>query len=443
MKNTPSVVIASIAALASVGCSEPKPKTSEKVIQVSGGLSQESRRQFLRDYFHARRAAVVATTVTPTGDFIDWVPRDPGIASPPPLALRGEANKSPARSIGDSALTDVRAQTWLQKEPSLRGPPGTVPQQYIDVEKLIAANPDLPENPLDIYRRVAPSPDANGRYYVVWSNTAGAGPYYGSRGAIGLWNVPTVVGNDTSILETTVERGSGTLRQTVEAGMIENITVNPGSTDNHFFVYFTTVGHSAEGHWIGGYNRLQDGFIQWSTTVFPGDKSPAYSQPGGARVDSVFEVRIFEGNWWVFAFGDWVGYYPRCKFNDSSEMCATPGKPHLFAEFTGIRFDADVVQWFGEVKDQNAPMATATDMGSGTLLGGSPPQALGYAAYFRSVAYYHQPAAYLFFNDVLTRTSATDGFCYFHFLPGYPGDDPDGANMMYLGGGGAGSPNCF
>lgn len=420
-------------------CSEHEPRSnSDSVVTEPKRLTQEEKREFLREYFKQRRAKVVATTVTPSGEVIDWIPKPPA-AEPPPPPTAASVDPNATTEMTEPPPTDfVDAKTWLDLEPSLRGPEGTVPQQYIDVEKLIANHPELPENPLDIFRKMAPNPTATGYYYVQWNRQNG-GPYYGTRGGLNIWSQTNYVAGDNSIVQAAVSKGSGvgTDFQTVEAGVVTSQPLN-SNANLHFFTYFTTNNYSSETHWVGGWNTVQNGWVQVSGTVFPGSQIVNSSAWAGTQVESVVEIRISGGAWWVWALGGWVGYYPRCIDDDSSPTCATLNKDYLFAP-SGLRTTAAFLSWYGEIFDANYPNATPTDMGSGYWGGGSP---YGIAAYLREIAEYTAPTTYSHWTTASPNTfSITDSYCYTKNGPYQSGASP-WLNWMYVGGSGDDEVDC-
>lgn len=93
-------------------------------------------------------------------------------------------------------------------------------------------------------------------------------------------------------------------------------------------------------------------------------------------------VRLWNGNWWVRVDGEWAGYYPYCKGGD-----ARPCDEGTLFSNSGIRDEADRLDWYGEVFDRSAPDATSTNMGSGQYAS----EGFGRAAYFRNLTYYWEP----------------------------------------------------
>jgi Neprosin len=261
----------------------------------------------------------------------------------------------------------------------------------------------------------APAPASNDRYYVLWQRY---GTSYGSAGRINIWNTEGPVNNETSIAQVAVIGGEP--MQAVEAGKIELQSLNGGRAP-HFFTYYRTNG-SATGDFVGGYNTLVVGWIQSSATVAPGMSLVGWqSQTGGNQYSLDVEVRLYQGNWWIKAAGQWAGYYPGWLFSAS-----------------GIRDSASRLDWYGEVYDSTAPAPTSTDMGSGKFASAG----YGYAAYFRNLTYFPSP---LFTDPVRLWDSGTlhvtDAACYSGSGPFYS-SDAAWRNYFYFGGPGKEAPGC-
>jgi Neprosin len=401
----------------------------------------EGRRQKIRQFVQDRlqRRAIVATTVTPSGQVIDWIrpesqTADGILAQPPgpPTAQPGTTLPPPGSHPEALAQGERQAQTEVQRDASLRGPEGTVPVVRFDVEKYLASVRVPPENPQDMLRKMpppeprqavrrtmpAPAPASNNRYYVVWRRE---GTFFGSAGRINIWNTAGPYFNETSIAQVAVI--GGTPLQTVEAGKIELYSLN-GDQRPHLFTWYTTNGHASQGDYVGGYNTLVIGWIQSSPTVAPGMSLVGWeSQTGGPQRDVDVEVRLYQGNWWIKAAGQWAGYYPGWLFSAS-----------------GIRNSASRLDWYGEVFDSFAPAATVTDMGSGKFASAG----WQHAAYFRNLIYFPSP---LFTDPVRLwdsgTLSVTDAGCYSGSGPFY-NSDPSWRNWFFYGGPGstAEAPGC-
>jgi hypothetical protein len=280
---------------------------------------REARSERIRAYFaaKAKRFDVVATSVTPSGQTLDWIrPEsqvDGGRLAKPPLneSARLTAPEGPVNPFLGSTIAlrqlDRSAQTEVQDNERLRGPAGTVPIVRFDVERYLRDVEIPPRDPAEVLTKMPPpAPASNDRYYAVWQRY---GTFFGTAGRINIWDTNGPVGNETSIAQTAVIRG--TPMQAIEAGKIELQSLN-GNRAPHFFTYYRTNG-TASGDWVAGYNTLVDGWIQVSSRVAPGMSIAAWnSRTGGDQFSLDVEVRLHEGNWWVWVAGEWAGYYPHC-----------------------------------------------------------------------------------------------------------------------------------
>jgi hypothetical protein len=269
-----------------------------------------------------------------------------------------------------------------------------------------------------------PAPASNNRYYAVWQRF---GDFFGSAGRINVWDTSGPVGNETSIAQTALIRG--TPMQAIEAGKIELQSLN-GNRGPYFFTYYRTNG-AASGDWTGGYNTLVDGWIQYSSTVAPGMSISAWnSATGGNQYSLDVEVRIHQGNWWVKVAGQWAGYYPFCRGGD-----APPCDTGTLFSASGIRDQVSRMDWYGEVFDSSAPAATSTDMGSGAYATGGWRQ----AAYFRNLTFFWAPTTYWWWDS--GSVSTTDSTCYSANGPFYSADAA-WRNWFFYGGAGKEGSGC-
>jgi len=114
---------------------------------------------------------------------------------------------------------------------------------------------------------------------------------------------------------------------------------------------------------IGGYNSDVDGWVQVSSSIYPGIGLGApYSSQGGAQ--NGFSIRYLldydENNWWLWVQGGgqgkWIGYYPAWLF------FGAPGES-LFSTLGAV---AEWVGFWGEVYSALPnPNQSTTQMGSG------------------------------------------------------------------------------
>jgi Neprosin len=407
-------------------------------------VEYESRSQRITAFFKERQAryGVASTTKTKSGQVIDWIklesqlPDGQEIAQPPvkndlKLSERQETNEYLQMELPESlrklARQELKAKTEFQTDPSTIGPPGTVPVVRFDLKAYLKAHPTfLPSDPREVISKIPPpAPASNNRYYAVWQRFA---DNYGTLGRINIWNVDGPVGGETSIAQTAVIRG--TPMQAIEAGKIETAGFSPSKRPT-FFTYFRTNG-SASGDFVGGYNALVDGWIQVSRSVAPGmSLVPWESTLNGSQYSLDVEVRLWQGNWWVRAAGEWAGYYPSCK-GGGSAPCANGT---LFSE-DGIRDKADRLDWYAEVFDESAPSSTSTDMGSGQFSN----QRWGRAAYFRNLLYMWSTTNAWWWSQGSITT--TDNRCYDADGPYYSSDD-NWRNWFYYGGPGKEAKGCI
>ncbi len=422
-----------------VGCGsapdelEPAHIALNLEVRSPGELAAEllRRQDAVRRFFDERlaRLDIQETTVTDSGRVVDWLPRREPVAPPPP--------PPPHRPLEEG---EAYAKTELQTQPHARGPDGTVPRFRFDVETYLKwIGDNVPSDP-ELVGSTLPSPDpeANDRYYVRWRTTASAGgtQYWGGIGIINIWDAIDLVAGETNIAQIALARGTPT--QTVEAGKIE-AGFNGGAPT--FFTYFTTNGNASTGDWVGGYNQIFDGWEQYSGSIAPGDAIDPdyYSSTGGNQY--VWDVMVQHGfatnAWWVWANGEYIGFYPECR-NDAPAPCPA-NNTYIFAA-AGMRPKAERVSFYGEVFDSSAPAATITDMGSGLAA------SLGwqFAAYMRNMQVApdgDQEAWQLFQSAPGSRTTlVTDVDCY--DMSPRPPSTSGGTNRFYFGGDGDEVAGC-
>jgi len=397
---------------------------------------RQQRSERIRAYFgeKVKESAIVATTRTASGQIIDWIRPESQIPSGTKIRRPPEqpGEKTPRNAARISQYTerpgiDRLAQTEVQLQPRARGPQRTVPVVRFDVETYLKYERDLPENPEDVLKKTPPpSPASNNRYYGVWQRF---GTFFGTSGRINIWDTSGPVSGETSIAQTAVIRGSP--MQAIEAGKIELNTLN-GNFGPYLFTYYRTNG-AASGDWVGGYNKLVKGWIQVSASVAPGMSLAAWnSTAGGNQYSLDLEVRLWQGNWWVRAAGEWAGYYPMCNGGGATSPCSGAT---LFSA-AGIRDKADRLDWFGEIFDSTAPNPTSTDMGSGKFAS----EGWARSAYFRNLTFYWDPSTYWWWDS--GSPSATDSGCYSVNGPFYSSSDANWHNWYYFGGPGKEASGC-
>jgi Neprosin len=312
-------------------------------------------RKALAAYFKERRDRldVVATTRTPAGQTLDWVPitSQPGarrrVADPP-------SDDQPIEPMkGRQRLHPV---TFELEDPEVkRGPEGTVPIVRRNLS-LLRGSHTLDEHlskhghktyPMYIDDRdsVEVPADSSAHEYGYSSQWVRC---YGAEGGLAAFDPYVYRSDEFSLLQVALARGSGNGKQTIEGGWQE-YRDHYGDWVPHLFVFYTTNGYTQSGDNKGGYNRDVDGWVQYSNVVYPEAISSPNSTRGGAQYVMYVKYQLYQGNWWLRCNGRWIGYYPASLFNSS-----------------GLRNEAEKVAFYGEIVDSGKDSVSSwTDMGSG------------------------------------------------------------------------------
>jgi hypothetical protein len=298
--------------LAACSAADPGPEPTV-ANQLRFSREVEARHDRIRAYFREREGeGRVASTQTPGGVWIDWLAKNADLPPAPPLPTADDSSPSGAR----------RLATELQRTPAARGPAGTVPRVRFDVEAYLnrtgAAAPDDPS--LVILDTAPPSAGFDLDALLALP----ASPLRSGRRALfGSLDLTQLVEEQPLARRSVwIARGSPSRRQSIAVG------VTP-SQPPALFVYYTTSGGRRAGDWLGGFDQRQAGFCQVSETVVPGDRLLGdQAEPGEASLP--VGIQIFEGRWWVFAAGEWVGFYPRCQNAGCGTASATCTDEHPF-----------------------------------------------------------------------------------------------------------------
>lgn len=213
-------------------------------------------------------------------------------------------------------------------------------------------------------RRTALDPPAAppGTHYWAWGESTVNN--WGSGSTFNIWNPSIyIVAEEFSLTQLWVTRGTGSTLETIETGF----QVYPkfyGDSETHFFIYFTPDNYGPG----GCYKLTCSGFVQTNSNACIGCAVGPYSTPGGDQYegDLAFAKAYTGDHWWLYWFGEPIGYYPKYKFDGY-----------------GLRDGAAVVQYGAEVTDYVDGAYTLTDMGSGQ----QPSAGWGYAAYQADVRY--------------------------------------------------------
>jgi hypothetical protein len=298
-------------ALAACSAADPGP---EPAVASKFRFSREveARHERIRAYFRERESeGRVASTRTPGGTRIDWVAKPPDLPTAPPLPLASKSSPSGVRPLS----------TELQRTPAARGPAGTLPRVRFDVEAYLnRAGAAAPDDPSRVILDTSP-PSAGFELDALLALPASP-LRSGRRAVFGSLDLTQLVEEQPLAHRSVwIARGSASRRQSIAVG------VTP-SEPPALFVYFTTRGGRG-GDWLGGFDQNQAGFCQVSETVVPGDRLLADSAEADEASFPV-GIQIFEGRWWVFAAGEWVGFYPRCQDAGCGADSATCTDEHPF-----------------------------------------------------------------------------------------------------------------
>jgi len=201
--------------------------------------------------------------------------------------------------------------------------------------------------------RMRPDGEGNG---LASPEDAGAHKYaasaqvvecFGTDGNISAWDPYVEHADEFSLGQCALVRGTGTGKQTIEAGHQE-YRQKYGDWVPHLFVFYTTNGYTKKGDDIGGYNEDVDGWVQVDDRVHPGATSSPVSSLGGDQYVMQLRWQLWQGDWWLRVNGRWLGYYPGSLFSTA-----------------GLRERAEKVSWYGEIVDHAGDGTTRTDMGNG------------------------------------------------------------------------------
>jgi Neprosin len=321
---------------------------------------------------------IAATTTTPDGQTLDWVPGDSqltgGIATPPPAAGTG-SEPDQTRGSGDPE----RPTASVQFDTGEPGPAGHVPilrphlgqvESLEGLRRLQAKRGGLRVN---VHRgnKKPTDPSPAGYFHAMSSQSA---TVYGTDGRLNLWDpivdIPSSPGDDHSISQLWLQNYQTPQVHSVEGGLTVDHSLN-GDGFNYLFTYYTSNGYAKDGDNSGGYNRLEKGWVQYDSSIFPGIRiNGASAQGGSTQLEIGIKFQLYAGNWW-FGFSTdesapwtWLGYYPGT----------------LFAG--GLVNSAQWVGWGGEVYSALAdPCSTTDQMGSGRHAG----DGWSYACYQRLI----------------------------------------------------------
>jgi hypothetical protein len=348
--------------------------------------------QYAEHALRKRTALNVVQTTYTDAHTLDWIPIESQgtIASPPP----------PRPQYTNNTLTPE-----LEAPGAVKGPAGTVPVPRMSAEYLARAAPK--QTPSSSPSKEKSKRQYSGDHWYVSSNQGVNN--IGGYAVFSLFDA-FVDANDFSLLQTCV----GTSSQTLEAGWINypDQVAQP-----HLFTYYNTNGYTQQGNGLGGWNQDVTGWVQYSSTIFPGTVFTPTSVIGGAQHEISIEYLLYESNWWLGINGNWIGYYPASLFSAG----ATSGT-------VSLETASDNILYYGEIAQSEGPLTT-TDMGSGEFgTAGS-----GQAAYIHNMEYTDPTSAAQYYTAGFWASDTSR----YNFLS-YPNSGTSWGSYVYLGGPGAG-----
>jgi neprosin-like protein len=333
-----------------------------------------------------RRLDIAATTRTPSGQILDWVPiesqtPDGRIATPPPAQVpRGERDPEwPTRGVSFE-MHDLAAAEL--------GPSGTVPVLRPSAGALsvgpkkggLLVNRERAGERIDLRDETA-DPDPFRYFHCTASQSTTS---YGLGTALNVWE-PAVSGpgDDHSISQVWLQNYDKPATQSVEAGWTVDRSLN-GDATAHIFTYFTTNGYSSDGDKVGGYNQQHAGWVQYDANVHPGARINGGSTYGGGQLEVSIKFQLWQGNWWFSLQSIWLGYYPGSLFGGGigdhvswngfgGEIYSSATNPTTTTDQMGSGHKAEA-GWTKAAyqrllrlqTDRNGTMADATGLGTAT-----------------------------------------------------------------------------
>jgi hypothetical protein len=189
-------------------------------------------------------------------------------------------------------------------------------------------------------------------------------------------------------------------------------------------VEFLTAGAKTLGNNRGGWAGIYAGFTPVSTPTPLNIPILNPSAIDGPQYESLYDIRLWSGDWWVGWNGSWLGYY-------SGKLFGTDTSNLLIS-------NACEINWYGEVYDSNATTTkwTLTDMGSGEFASAG----WGKAANFRNPSYTDVSGTFQWpdkANDI--ATPLYNPACY--TKTNLSASQPPWDRFFYVGGPGGDAPN--
>jgi hypothetical protein len=226
----------------------------------------------------------------------------------------------------------------------------------------------------------------------------------GSYGRINLWNPYVWRTDEFSLAQTAIVRGDNS----VEAGCQDYYGMY-GDYIPHLFIYYTTNNYASDDDYIGGYNTDVAGWIQYSSTYYPGMALNNFSVYNGLQTEIYIEVHLYDGNWWIAFNHNWIGYYPASLFDT-----------------TGLRSSGSEVHWYGEMIDAGDGVNSYTDIGSGHFAN----EGFGKAAFMRLLQYRNTSNTMVQYKDLITTLGKSGQYS----VDGYFSNTGSWGSYMFFGG---------
>src|ERR1700741_180678 len=215
----------------------------------------------IRAYFEGRleRMEVAATTRTPSGQVIDWVPIESQLPSGQSLADPPSDPVPVTSPDGDRVDHPVRFE--LEQDGVERGPEGTVPVLRKDLERIgfgqslgqLLAKYPAPARVYPIAGRLqAPQRSTDGPHR--YASTSQGIIAFGGDGTLSAFDPYGENTDDFSLMQIALTNGDTGRLQTVEAGWQQRKD-SYGDWVPHLFTYYPTYGYTSDGDNQGGYNE--------------------------------------------------------------------------------------------------------------------------------------------------------------------------------------------
>lgn len=216
-------------------------------------------REELYDYFgdRRRRLEIVKTTRTPSGQILDWVPIESQVVRGRKLATPPSESVPLELGSGRHRVKPVRFE--LEDPDAARGPEGSIPIPRRNLKRLRfvrSLQDHLSKHGRRTYTMFINERDSvevpGGGASHEYASSSQWVTCYGADGNLAAFDPYLHRSDEFSLLQVALTRGSGSGRQTVEAGWQEYRDLY-GDWVPHLFVFYTTNGHSKSGDNKGGY----------------------------------------------------------------------------------------------------------------------------------------------------------------------------------------------